>query len=518
MKALAAILIVFISLNSLQASRILFLFPTPSKSHVIIARALSTALAEKGHDVTLMSSFTTKSQLKNHREIFIELGEGTYQQMNSLMSNPTRNFYKMMNATIGISYEIGKDLMESKIMNDVMKEKFDLMVIGMAFTNFLLGLTQHFNCPVIMLSVQRHMSFTNLIIGNPLSVNTAPHIYIAKHDMNFIDRVKNFVMYGGDLLMYEIVNYHQRVIYDTYFPSTKFRSYDEALKNLSLILVNDHYTEGVVRPNIPTVVDIRGMHIKTVPDQLPNDIEKFLNEAKEGVIYFSLGTNVRADSIPQEKLQILLSVFSKLPQRVLMKWETENVAGKSDNVLIKTWLPQADILAHPNVKLFISHCGLGGIVESQYLGVPILGLPMFGDQMMNADLAEQEGWIIQMDLETLNEEEFYKNIQELLYNETYASTVKGFSRLFRDRPLSPKDTAVYWTEYVINHRGAKHMQYKAIHQNFWQRNSLDVIGFLLLSLWTIYQMLKYVWKKLVKKIIQKIIRKGTKKSEKRKKL
>ena len=90
--------------------------------------------------------------------------------------------------------------------------------------------------------------------------------------------------------------------------------------------------------------------------------------------------------------------------------------------------------------------------------------------------------------------------------------------MFRDRPLSPKDTAVYWTEYVINHRGAKHMQYKAIHQNFLQRNSLDVIGFLLLCLWVIVKMLKYVWKKLIRRIIQKIIRKETKASEKRKKL
>jgi len=105
----------------------------------------------------------------------------------------------------------------------------------------------------------------------------------------------------------------------------------------------------------------------------------------------------------------------------------------------------------------------------------------------------------------------------MFYIFRYSSTVKGFSRLFRDRPLSPKDTAIYWTEYVINHRGAKHMQYKAIHQNFWQRNSLDVIGFMLLSLWVIVQMLKYLWRKLFIKIIQKFTRRGTKESEKRKK-
>lgn len=214
MKAIASVLLIFIAINSLEASRILFLFPTPSKSHVIIARALSTALAEKGHDVTLMSPFTVKSSLKNHREIFLELGQGTFGQMNKLMRNPSNNFLTMMQATIGISKEMAKDTMQSKVMNDIMKEKFDLLVIGMAFSNFLLGLTEHFNCPSIMLSVQRHLSFTNLIIGNPLSINTAPHFQVAKHNMNFIDRVKNFLLYGGDLLMYEFVNYHQKVIYE----------------------------------------------------------------------------------------------------------------------------------------------------------------------------------------------------------------------------------------------------------------------------------------------------------------
>lgn len=39
--------------------------------------------------------------------------------------------------------------------------------------------------------------------------------------------------------------------------------------------MNDHFTEGVVRPNVPTAIDIRGMHIKTVPDQLPDVCKKF---------------------------------------------------------------------------------------------------------------------------------------------------------------------------------------------------------------------------------------------------
>jgi len=62
--------------------------------------------------------------------------------------------------------------------------------------------------------------------------------------------------------------------------------------------------------------------------------------------------------------------------------------------------------------------------------------------------------------------------------------------------MSPKDTAIYWTEYVINHRGAKHLQYVGIHQNFWQRNSVDVIALLLFCLWIIVKSLSLIVKKL----------------------
>jgi len=101
-----------------------------------------------------------------------------------------------------------------------------------------------------------------------------------------------------------------------------------------------------------------------------------------------------------------------------MKWDSENIARRSSNIFIGEWLPQSDILAHPNVKLFISHCGLGSIVESKYHGVPILCLPMFADQMMNTDMSVEEGWAVKMELKTLKEVEFLGKINELIQNES----------------------------------------------------------------------------------------------------
>ena len=42
--------------------------------------------------------------------------------------------------------------------------------------------------------------------------------------------------------------------------------------------------------------------------------------------------------------------------------------------------------AHPNVKVFISHCGMLGTQEALYAGTPMLGLPIFGDQPKNAQV------------------------------------------------------------------------------------------------------------------------------------
>lgn len=60
--------------------------------------------------------------------------------------------------------------------------------------------------------------------------------------------------------------------------------------------------------------------------------------------------------------------------------------------------------------------------------------------------------------------------------------------------MTALDTAVFWTEYVIRHHGAPHMHYPGADLNVIQRNSLDVIGFLLLILYLIAKFIKMIFK------------------------
>lgn len=101
-----------------------------------------------------------------------------------------------------------------------------------------------------------------------------------------------------------------------------------------------------------------------------------------------------------------------------MKWESDVLEGKPDNVIVGKWLPQDDILAHPNLKAFISHCGLGGVAESRYHGVPIVGIPLFADQDKNANDIVNEGWAVRLNLKTLTEDDLMSAINEILNNET----------------------------------------------------------------------------------------------------
>lgn len=74
------------------------------------------------------------------------------------------------------------------------------------------------------------------------------------------------------------------------------------------------------------------------------EIEKFINESEHGVIYFSLGSVANVSSMPDDMRKAFCDNFAKLKQRVLWKWELDEMTEKPDNVKIVKWMPQRDIL------------------------------------------------------------------------------------------------------------------------------------------------------------------------------
>lgn len=77
---------------------------------------------------------------------------------------------------------------------------------------------------------------------------------------------------------------------------------------------------------------------------LTQGLEHWMSESKHGVILFSFGSLIRGSTLPPKRLEAILKVFARLPQRIVWKWETEDIAGLPENVLVLKWLPQYDLL------------------------------------------------------------------------------------------------------------------------------------------------------------------------------
>lgn len=385
------------------------------------------------------------------------------------------------------------------------EESFDLVITGWFVNTFIIGVGGHFKCPVVMLDVVRENGEINKLMGNPNSVSFVPSLLVpATKPMNFKMRLINMLASVAESVLTLYINSEMNRFYESNFPQPQYPSYEEMRKNISLALVNYHFSQGIPRPLVPAIIEIGGIQAKQKSSALPPDLEEWISSAKDGAIFFSLGSNIQSIDLPLHKRQAILQTFKTLKQHIVWKFEDDTIKDLPKNVKIWKWLPQDDILAHPNIRLFITHGGGGSIVEAKFYGVPVVGIPIFADQPTNIANVEAEGWGLGVQYSNLTFDNLSAAVYKVLNEPSYTNVVKTASTIYRDRPMTSLDSAVFWVEYVIRHHGAKHMQANSVHLNFWQFHSIDVIAFLSLILLTVLYVnllimkcaLKFVGRKL----------------------
>ncbi|CAH2058058.1 unnamed protein product, partial [Iphiclides podalirius] len=149
----------------------------------------------------------------------------------------------------------------------------------------------------------------------------------------------------------------------------------------------------------------------------------------------------------------MIRVFSRLPYDVLWKWDKDELPLSSANIKISKWLPQSDLLRHPNIKLFITQGGLQSTDEAITAGVPLIGIPMLGDQWYNVEKYVRHKIGLRLDLDVLNEEIFETAIKTVIQDKSYRKNTDRLRGIMMDQPQSPLERAVWWTEHVLRHGG-----------------------------------------------------------------
>ena len=75
------------------------------------------------------------------------------------------------------------------------------------------------------------------------------------------------------------------------------------------------------------------------------------------------------------------------------------------------WLPQNDLLAHKDIKAFVSHMGHNIRYEAAYHGVPLVAFPLFGDAHAVARKAEHFGLCLTVDYKSTNAQQVLETIE-----------------------------------------------------------------------------------------------------------
>ncbi|XP_022740673.1 UDP-glycosyltransferase 708C1-like [Durio zibethinus] len=197
--------------------------------------------------------------------------------------------------------------------------------------------------------------------------------------------------------------------------------------------------------NLPPILPIGPLEIC----ELKKDEGRYLpwlnNQPAESVVFVIFGSRT---AMSKDQIKELRDGLEKSEYRFLWvlktkkvdkddKEDLEDLIGcsflqrtKNRGMVLKEWVNQQDILAHPAIGGFVNHCGWNSVMEAAQRGIPVLAWPQHGDQRANAEVLEKAGlgiwdrtwgWCGQR---LVKQDEIQKKISELMTDEKLKSRAK----------------------------------------------------------------------------------------------
>jgi len=506
MKAAATCLVISLAFSAVSSARILALFPTPSYSHQIVFRAVTTALAERGHELVILTPNPVDNAPPNIQQIDVSFAyQGYFHQINFASTREENigitNLLQMFTRALEeiVTTELAHPEIQ-RIIHDP-EQHFDVVICEMIGYTPMYAFAEYFGAPLIGFTTTEPTYHEHRAMGNYIhSVLHPMNVFPNYKDLGWVERFAattlDVVMrWYFEPLVYSIFD---RVI-EQNFGGNVSRSAVLA-NNIDMMLLNTHPALDFVRPIVPNTIQLGFLHVKP-PQALPAEWQSYLDASKHGVIYFSLGTNVKTGSLKAGTIELLVETFSQLKYDVLWKWDTEEIdLVLPKNVKTTSWVPQQDLLAHPKIKLFVTQGGHQSIEEAIDRGVPMIAIPFFVDQFPNSRRIANKGVGITLDLNDMTVDKFKKNILEVIENPKYKENVVKLSQIIRDQPISSVEKAVWWVEYCIRHHGTAHLRYHGLNIPFYQYYLLDVIAVYLALIITLIFAIRFIKRWFIKRL------------------
>ncbi|AIZ48586.1 egt [Agrotis segetum nucleopolyhedrovirus B] len=462
-------------------ARILAVFPTPAYSHHSVFKVYIRALVERGHEVVVIKS-TNRISYTDELPLFDEDNNNNEYDNQDLRRNITeidaslsQEYFKRLMKHAGVFRKRGLvadsgtvtahnyvslvrmisdqfDLPAVKSFIDKRKHlKFDVLITE-AFIDYTLVFSHLFgDIPIIQISsgyaVAENFETMGAVSRHPVYY---PNLWRDKFSgLNVWDMINEiYVELRLQNEFSKLADEQNRLLKLQFGADTP--TIQELRNRVQLLFVNTHAVFDNNRPVPPSVQYLGAIHlVDKRPQPLFGMVREVLDNATEGAVYVSFGSGISTEEMETEFIEMLLRTFRALPYTILWKYDG-SLTNLPSNVFIQSWFDQYNLLHHKNVRAFVTQGGVQSTDEAIDALVPLVGMPMMGDQAFNTNKYIELGIGRVVDTVHVDSHQLTDAITDAVQNPTFRKRLNELRRFIRHQAISPIHKATWYTEHVIN--------------------------------------------------------------------
>ena len=483
-------LLVFSVLCGARGGHVVMYHPWSTASHRLQNNAVLEGLLARGHSVTGVTPQPSHVTSLNYTEIVVE------DSFSKLMSVITQDMLEkdgtspwtiMLETVPKLLDIIARELITNRKTCQDLIEKLDrhteppeAITVTMHFGFTCNDLYEHFNVPLIGISPPGRILHSSKYLGNPENPSYNTELFLPfVEPLSFKERLISSLVYV--VADYEILGWvwQAAIAGFDYLEILDWERWLEITKTrVDLIFFASHHVTHGPSALAPNTIEIGGIQCRD-GRPLPPHLQLLLDTHPEGVVYVSFGSTVKPSQMGEEKMKVFLETFAQLSYTVIWKWDGEVMADLPSNVILQSWVPQQDLLAHPHLKVFVTHGGLLSLQETVYHATPIVGIPLGNDQKPNMMRAERRGYAVMLDWPTLNTRDLLAAIIKAATDPETRASMDTAHSLFLDQKETSQSRAVWWIEYTIRHGGAQFLRPGCLSLAWYEYHLIDVIALIL---------------------------------------
>jgi UDP:flavonoid glycosyltransferase YjiC (YdhE family) len=489
------LLTIVITLNLANGYQLMFM-PLSERTHMLVHLKLATVLAQRGHSIHFITAdchqaFAEQKAAQmapNATVQFVtysmDCSYHEHEKAAARLLSPLGEVKAIYRNVVGRSDDL---LSQPAVMQQLsaLAPKTDLLVSDI----FSFGM---------LLAAKLNLAHIDIDVGTAGSL-WEPDLYGAETGASYIPAVGSFFPTTGMQLWQRAANLIMTTVIRTliraafWYPGSSLqhvvRKHSIPLQwpytHPLMLLVNSNFATEPPRA-VPPNIHYIGPILPEPAQALPEDLEAFLSASgSSGAVLVSFGGTLQA---PLAASKALVSAMSAL-QPIRFVWKVsktdqEALAAATNvtqlfNVFLSDWLPQNDLLGHPQVRVFVTQGGYLSMGEAAYHGVPILGLPFIPGQAELIRFAFDQGralFVPTKGLEQGSTAPTVQALQQLLQDSSYAAAAQVVSRRLKAAQRPYKEQAADWVEYAAAVKDDGPFLYPVkLQQQWFQQAMLDVL-------------------------------------------